>query len=242
MQEYFDQISSRHRRRGRLVERGGKKKQISKESPKEKAEALLWCISVRSFVRTQCPSFCWQNWYVRSETSSPQQEGFRLCTHAKAAWGLMGKQTGQSKPATTANLGKPSNHFNFLTAKPMGQLQTTEGQSLRFVSGSTFNDGMNNSKRKTEKALVGGVCTTPYAPVYHPRTGPAVRQLVMDGLINVRDNEWVLFIVFGLSGPWPTERKKNGEAAFCKRCLHWEMANKLSNLIDTVQIMKLTCG
>lgn len=60
----------------------------------------------------------------------------------------------------------------------------------------------------------------------------------MDDLINVRDNEWVLSIVFGLTGPWPTDRRKNEEAA----CLYWEMPNKLSKHVDAVQLKKLTSG
>lgn len=40
----------------------------------------------------------------------------------------------------------------------------------------------------------------------------------MDGLIKVKDNEWVLFIVFGLSGFWQ-EKKKKMDCSFTMRLL-----------------------
>lgn len=137
---------------GIVGRRRRKKKNNLKGFSCEKAEALLWCISVQPFEWIQDPSFCWQTRVsFCPETSRPQQEGFKLCMHAKAAWGLMGEQTGQSKPATRVNLRKSFLSLSLLTAKPMGQLESTEGQSLRFVSVSAFSDSMNKRKIKINK-------------------------------------------------------------------------------------------
>lgn len=73
--------------------------------------------------------------------------GFRLCMHAKA---------------TT-----PPAFFQSLTAKRTGQPQTSEGRLPRSASVFALNDG-GKGKKKEKKALGGGVCTPPHAPVCGP--------------------------------------------------------------------------
>lgn len=49
---------------------------------------------------------------------------------------------------------------------------------------------------------LGGSLLPLSPPCLCPGLFPCIRQPVMDGLIKVKDNDWVLFIVFGLSGLW----------------------------------------
>lgn len=45
---------------------------------------------------------------------------------------------------------------------------------------------------------------------------PRIREPVMDGLIKVKDNEWVLFIGLGLCGLWQEKKKKD--------CCFWNVS------------------
>lgn len=83
-----------------------------------------------------------------------------------------------------------------------------------------------------------GACNTePGATSYSsfwPGLFLSIRQPVMDSLIKVKDKEWELFIMFGLSGFWPKKDRKKMDHSF-KLCLLVQMSH-ISSIEITLKL------